>query len=56
MVDRRNLLYFEQHDGKRLWRSSQVRPVEGLKVNFVYQAPYVPGINYLEAVLNCFAR
>ena len=45
--DRRKLLFFEQHDGESLWRSSQVRPVEGRDVTFVYQAPYSPGSNDL---------
>ncbi len=45
MYDRGSLLYFEQHDGEHLWRSSYVRGLEGEKVNFVYQAPYVPGSN-----------
>lgn len=45
MFHRRDLLFFEQHDSEWLWRSSQVRPVEGREVTFVYQAPYVPGNN-----------
>ncbi len=48
LLDRSSLLFFEQYDGERLWRSSQVRPVEGREVTFVYNAPYVPGFNYLE--------
>jgi hypothetical protein len=48
MYDRQSLLYFEQHDSQSLWRSSFVRPVEGVVVNFVYQAPYVPGSKSLE--------
>ncbi len=45
LFDDGDLLFFEQHDGEQLWRSSQVRPVEGVKVTFVYQAPYDPGPN-----------
>jgi hypothetical protein len=42
------LLYFEQHDGERLWRSSYVRGLEGGAIKVVYQAPYVPASGDLE--------
>lgn len=47
MYDENDLLYFDQHDSESLWRSSYVRPVYGNAINFVYQAPYVPGHTYL---------
>lgn len=47
MYDENDLLYYDQHDGESLWRSSYVRPVEGNVIKFVYQAPYVPGHTYM---------
>lgn len=41
------LLYFDQHDGDHIWRSSYARPLEGRQVDFVYQADYKPGENRL---------
>lgn len=42
------LLYFDQHDSQRLWRSSHVRPLEGRELNFVYTVAYTPGNDYLD--------
>jgi hypothetical protein len=48
MYDGSDLLYFDQHDGENLWRSSYVRPVDGEVVDFVYQAPYVPELSQMK--------
>ena len=36
------LIYFDQHDGESVWRSSHIRPMENVKVDFVYRASYKP--------------
>lgn len=36
------VIYFDQHDAEHLWRSSHIRPMEGVQVDFVYQAGYLP--------------
>jgi len=46
IYDENDLLYYDQHDSESLWRSSYVRPVDGNVINFVYQAPYLPGHTY----------
>jgi hypothetical protein len=48
MYDENDLLYYDQHDAESLWRSSYVRPVDGNVIDFVYQAPYVPGHSYMK--------